>query len=164
MNKNINDGTYSQCSVTHRDHGPWVPGTHKVVNNFESLTTLIKWELLQFGPMPFACLHLSYMVDLSTTEARASSGTIFTWSKFISYQIEKFNWLCPPVALTPKSISASHLQPITLRLLDIEPTICHISIMYEVCYSILICHWNNKQLSLLRVSLTIYPPEYLYFL
>ena len=38
MNKNIiNDGTHSQFSGTHKDHGPWVPGTHKEVNNFESL-------------------------------------------------------------------------------------------------------------------------------
>ena len=32
MNKNINDGTHSQFSVTHKDHGPWVPGTNKEVN------------------------------------------------------------------------------------------------------------------------------------
>ena len=37
MYENINDGTYSECSGTHKDHGPWVPGTHKEVNNFESV-------------------------------------------------------------------------------------------------------------------------------
>ena len=31
MNKNMND---SRCSVTHKDHGLWVPGTHKEVNDF----------------------------------------------------------------------------------------------------------------------------------
>ena len=38
MNKNINDGTHSQCSETCKDHGPWVSGTHKEVNDFESLS------------------------------------------------------------------------------------------------------------------------------
>ena len=37
MNKNINDGTHSQGSGIHKDHGPWVTGTHKEANNFESL-------------------------------------------------------------------------------------------------------------------------------
>ena len=37
MIKNINDGTYSQSSGTYKDHGPWVPGTYRAVNNFESL-------------------------------------------------------------------------------------------------------------------------------
>ena len=37
MYKNINDGTHSQSSGTHKDHGPWVPVTHKEVNDFESL-------------------------------------------------------------------------------------------------------------------------------
>ena len=36
-NKKINDGTHSQCSRTYKDHGPWVLGTHKEVNDFESL-------------------------------------------------------------------------------------------------------------------------------
>ena len=40
MYKIINDGTHSQCSGTHNDHGPWVPGTHKEVNNFKSLPYL----------------------------------------------------------------------------------------------------------------------------
>ena len=37
MNKNINVGIQCQCSGTHKDQGPWVPGTHKDVNNSESL-------------------------------------------------------------------------------------------------------------------------------
>ena len=28
-NKKFDDGTHSQCSGTHKDHGPWVLGTHK---------------------------------------------------------------------------------------------------------------------------------------
>ena len=35
MNKNINDGTHSHYSETHEDHGP---GTHKEINDFESLS------------------------------------------------------------------------------------------------------------------------------
>ena len=31
MNEIISDETNSQCSSTHKDHGPWVPGTHKEV-------------------------------------------------------------------------------------------------------------------------------------
>ena len=34
MNKNIYDGTHSQCSGTHMNHGLWVPKTHKEVNDF----------------------------------------------------------------------------------------------------------------------------------
>ena len=37
MNKDIKDGTQCQCSGTHKDHDPWVPETHKKVNNLESL-------------------------------------------------------------------------------------------------------------------------------
>ena len=42
MNKNINDGTHSQSSRTHMDHGPWFPRTHKevLVNNSESLNEI----------------------------------------------------------------------------------------------------------------------------
>ena len=40
MDKNISDGTHFQCFGTHEDHGLWVPGTHKKVNNFESLAQL----------------------------------------------------------------------------------------------------------------------------
>ena len=65
MNKNINDGTHSQCSGTHMDHGPWVPRTLKEVNNFESLhqrmssqqpvtTKLASWQLSSFGVVIFA--------------------------------------------------------------------------------------------------------------
>ena len=36
-NTNINDGTHPQRSGTHKDNDLWVPGTHKEVNNFESL-------------------------------------------------------------------------------------------------------------------------------
>ena len=110
-----------------------------------------------------AYINLS-TVGLSTTGARASSARYSPGLDIWSCQREKVNWLCLSVALTPKSISASHLQPITLRLLDIKPTVCHISIMYEVCYSILIGHWNYKQLSLFIVSLIIHPPGDLYFL
>ena len=28
--KNIKDGTHCQCFGTHKDHGPWIPGTQKV--------------------------------------------------------------------------------------------------------------------------------------
>ena len=48
-NKNINDGTHSQFSGTHKDHGLWVLllGTHQEVNNFESL--LLEPILTQFN-------------------------------------------------------------------------------------------------------------------
>ena len=46
MNKSISDGTHSQCSGIHKDHGPWVPGTHKEVNNFESLITWLAEQQL----------------------------------------------------------------------------------------------------------------------
>ena len=62
MNKNINDGTHSQCSGTHMDHGQWVSRTHKEVNNFEFLRIVRfqhqkdAWEMrLQFEMCIFIC-------------------------------------------------------------------------------------------------------------
>ena len=47
-NKKIHDGTHSQCSGTHKDHGLWVPGTHEEVNNFESLFHLVAFCRLRY--------------------------------------------------------------------------------------------------------------------
>ena len=46
-----NDGTHSQCYGTHTDHGLWVAGTHKEVNNSESLSVLYQ---LKHGELLFS--------------------------------------------------------------------------------------------------------------
>ena len=43
LTKHINDGIHSQCIGIHKDHGPWVPGTHKQVNDFESLHLYVEF-------------------------------------------------------------------------------------------------------------------------
>ena len=72
-NTNINDGTHSQWSGTHNNHCLWVPGTHKKVNNFESL--------VDNHNMNSTNLQLSYH-DLKRWDTCRSDLAKVTWGAF----------------------------------------------------------------------------------
>ena len=61
--KNINDGTHSRCSGTHKDHGPWAPGTHKAVNKFDPLKDSPSFNItgkICICPIIFASMTLDH--------------------------------------------------------------------------------------------------------
>ena len=66
MNENINDGTHFQGSETHKDHGLWVPGMPKEVNDYESLHNMFviffrpEWDYL------FGLVMAYWDIDLPT--------------------------------------------------------------------------------------------------
>ena len=70
-------GTHCQCHGTHKDHGPLVPGTHKDLNNFESMLVLgwklavFKWDFLCFiirvQESRYRC-HIGKMQEISRND------------------------------------------------------------------------------------------------
>ena len=65
INKNFSGGTDFQCSGTHKDHGSWVPRTHKEVNNFESL-----------GMLPYLVTLLSVLASLCHGNAGSTTSSV----------------------------------------------------------------------------------------
>ena len=75
INKNISDGTHSQCCGTHKDLDPWIPGTHKEVDNFEALTIFyMYWPPQDEHRRPLGLLRLvlrikdSFIIRVSCDE------------------------------------------------------------------------------------------------